>query len=418
MIGVAVGLGNVWRFPYMMGSYGGGAFLLIYLIFTLLFAFPALMAEMVLGKENGKGTVTAFESVFGGVAGKFFGYMLLVVITVAGSYYAVIVGRVFFSAWYSITYGFTSESIVNYNGILAQSSTQYTLNVVLVSVALIVIYLGIKDGIERLSKIIMPFFLLAIVYIIVFSLTLRGAVKELWQFLIPDFALMGPSEVFAALGQSFFSIGLGGTFIIVYAGYMRKKDEIPKTAFLTSLGDVGSSLLVSLFMIPTILVMGMDLNSGPSLIFQTLPELFSLMPQGRLIGSLFLGSLSFVAFLSLIAAYQVPVRSIMGKFDSVSKLHMILIVFIIQLVLVYFSSFYPHIIAPLDLIFGSGMQVFGSLLVIVGVMWSTKYADTLKTILKKSSLLKHNRLFLFWLKWLTPIMLLSVLIGYVYNNLL
>lgn len=414
MIGVAVGLGNVWRFPYMMGTYGGSAFLLIYLIFTLSLAFPALLTEMSLGKNSITGTLTAYKSLFGNHIGKAIGYLLIGVVTIAGSYYAVVVGNVFFSAAFSITSGFSTETNKHYQELLGNGLIQYGFTSLLIVVALYVSYKGLKSGIEKISKIIMPFFLLSILYMIGHTWTMPGALEGVGQFLSPDFAAIGFSEIFAALGQAFFSVGLGGTFVVVYSSFIKNNHEIPRIAILTCLGDLGSSLLVSLFLVPSIFVLGMKMDAGPSLIFNTLPELFTALPRGRWIGSLFLISLSLVAFLSLVAAFQVPISSLTGY--KISRKRLIIGFGVVQLVLALPSAFYPQIIGVLDLIFGSGMQVFGSMLAVIGIWWSVK-SDIYRKILFTDSTGKFAMICLFWLRWIVPGTLLIVLIGYIYSSI-
>lgn len=414
MIGVAVGLGNVWRFPYMMGTYGGSAFLLIYLVFTVLLAFPALLTEMSLGKSSCTGTLTAYTSLFGSRLGKVFGYLLIGVVTIAGSYYAVVVANVFFSAGFSVIEGFSAETNTRYQEILGNGTAQYGITVLLIVAALVVSHKGLKKGIEKISKIIMPFFLLSILYMIAHAWTLPGALTNVQQFLSPDFSAIGSTEIFAALGQAFFSIGLGGTFVVVYASFISKNSEIPRIAILTCLGDLGSSLLVSLFLVPVILVLGMEMNAGPSLIFNTLPELFTALPAGRWIGSLFLFALSLVAFLSLVAAFQVPISSLAGHKISGKKL--IIGFGIMQLILTLPSALYPQLIGVLDLVFGSGMQVFGSMLAIVGMWWGAKQGFY-RTMLFKHPTGRFATFALFWLRWVVPGTLLVVLVGYIYSSI-
>ena len=257
MIGVAVGLGNVWRFPYMMGNYGGSAFVLIYLVFTLLLAFPALLTEMYLGKNNPSGTIGAYEFLYGSTLGRVLGYLFITVVTIAGSYYAVIVANVIFSAYFSITTGFSTEQNPNYQTLLGNGYLQYGITIALVSAALFVSYKGLKNGIEKISKVIMPFFCIAIIYMIIHAWQLPGAQEKVKAFIRPDFSAITSTEIFAALGQAFYSVGLGGTFVVVYASYIADRKDIPRIAILTCLGDLGASLLVSLFLVPTILVLGM-----------------------------------------------------------------------------------------------------------------------------------------------------------------
>ncbi|AXT19612.1 sodium-dependent transporter [Flavobacteriaceae bacterium AU392] len=414
MIGVAVGLGNIWRFPYMMGAYGGSAFLLIYLIFTILLAFPALLTEMSLGKHIGTGTLNAYKSLFKGRLGVILGYLLITVVTIAGSYYAVVVANVFFSAGFSVIKGFSNEANPYFQQLLSNGVIQYGLTILLIIAALFTSYKGLKNGIEKISKIIMPFFLLSILYMIIHAWLMPGALDRVKQFLSPDFTAIGSTEIFAALGQAFFSIGLGGTFVVVYASYISKTKEIPKIAILTCLGDLGSSLLVSLFLVPSILVLGMKMDAGPSLIFNTFPELFTNLPGGRWVGSLFLVSLSLVAFLSLVASFQVPISSLSEL--KISKKKLIISFGILQLILAFPSALYPNIIGVLDLVFGSGMQVFGSMLAIIGIWWGTKRSIYIKKLFNNPNS-KRAFFFTFWLRWVVPVTLLTVLIGYIYNSI-
>lgn len=417
MVGVAVGLGNVWRFPYMMGSYGGSAFLAVYLLFTILFAFPALMAEMSLGRMSRKGTLDAFRIIFGKRVGSAAGYLLLVVVTIAGSYYAVVVANVFFTTGYSIIQGFNPSNTQEFHSIISYSWLQYLLTIVLIISSLYIIHKGLVKGIEWLSKIIMPFFVLALIYMIFHALSLPNALDKFSTFLQPDFSLLHSTEVFAALGQAFFSVGLGGTFVVVYSGFMKENESIPKIALFTGLGDMGASLLVSLFLVPSILVFGLDMASGPGLIFNTFPQLFGTMPGGRLVGSLFMLALSLVAFLSLIAAYQVPFVSIRNEKPNLNPKRILLLIGLIQVVLALPSSFYPSLIGTLDLIFGSGMQVFGSVLCIVGLTWSLNSSMVVNEMFKNKRSSKNQSLVLMWIKWIIPIALVAVLLGYIYDSI-
>lgn len=415
MVGVAVGLGNVWRFPYMMGTYGGSAFLFIYLIFTILLAFPALLTEMTLGKNSKSGTLTAYKSLYGNRFGKVIGYLLIAVVTIAGSYYAVVVANVFFSAGFSIISGFSEETNTEHQSLLSNGLLQYGFTILLIIAALFISYKGLKKGIERISKFIIPFFLVSILYIIGRTWMLPGALDSVKTFLSPDFTAIGSTEIFAALGQAFFSIGLGGTFVVVYSSYIKEDKDIPRIAILTCLGDLGSSLLVSLFLVPSILILGMKMDAGPSLIFNTLPELFAVLPGGRLVGALFLISLSLVAFLSLIAAFQVPLSSLTGLKVSPKKL--IISFGILQIILAFPSAMYPDLIGILDLIFGSGMQVFGSMLAVVGMWWGVKSGLFRKMLFTKPSS-RFAAFSLFWLKWIVPGTLVVVLIGYIYQSVI
>ena len=413
LLGVAIGLGNVWRFPYMMGRYGGSAFLIVYLLFTLFFAFPALMAEMTIGRRSGNGTVDAFRMTFGRLAGGIVGYMLLVVITIAGAYYAVVVANVMFTTGFSMVIGFNPDTSPVYENLLSNGWVQYGMTVALIIASVYVIHRGLVNGIEQISKVVMPLFFLALIYMIARAWLMPGALEKVKGFLQPDWSALQAPELFAALGQAFFSVGLGGTFVVVYAGFLRKEENIPGVALATGLGDAGASLLFSLFLVPSVLVLGIPMDSGPSLIFDTFPRLFHEMPGGRFVGSLFLLSIAIVAFLSLVAAYQVPFTSIQHEQPSFSKKRILWIIGSLQIVLSFPCAFFPEIIGTLDLIFGSGMQVLGSALCILGLTWGLKRSEVFQDMLKVVRPgAVHNAIY-FWIQWIIPLALLAVLVNYV-----
>lgn len=417
MIGVAVGLGNVWRFPYMMGKYGGSAFLFVYLIFTILFALPALMGEIAFGRISRKGPIAAFKQAFGTTVGGGIGYLLLFTILVASSYYVIVIANVLFSAYYCLSNGFQAENLDTYAQQLGNGNIQYTIAVISLIASLFILHRGLNKGIEWVSKIFIPFFLIVIIYLIINAFSFEGAGKHFRNFLNPDFASLKLTHVFAALGQAFYSLSLGGTFMLMYGSYLKSEEKIPRIALFTSFGDVGAALLASLFIVPTVLVFGLDLTSGPQLIFSTLPRLFMEMPAGQWIGFFFLLALSFVALLSLIAALEVATGSLNDVLPSNwTRTHIIILIGIIELFLSFPSAFDPALIGILDLIFGSGMQVLGSGLALFALTWGLGKVSTLQEIFKNSNSFWPIAYFN-WIKWVVPLILLIVLIGYIYSSI-
>lgn len=416
LIGVAVGLGNVWRFPYMMGKYGGSAFLIIYLLFTLLFALPALMAEIGLGRAIRQGPIGAFKAAFGNRVGAIIGYLLMTTICIAASYYVIVIANVLFSAGFSAIYGFEETATrTAYNKHLSNGWLQYAIALLIIVGSLGIIQRGLKKGIESISKIFVPFFLIAIIYLIFNAFSLEGATEKVQLFLQPDFDALEAQHIFAALGQAFYSLSLGGTFMLIYGSYLPKEATIPRIALFTSIGDVGAALLASLFIVPTVLVFGLDMTAGPTLIFSTMPHLFGQMAGGQLIGTLFLLALGMVALLSLIASYEVLAS---GLADIVqlnwSKKQKIITIGILQAILAFPSAFDNNLIGLLDLIFGSGMQLLGSGLAACGLAWGLGKTVTIQQIFGKQSS-RFKTFYHFWISWVIPILLLVVLIGYIYN---
>ena len=417
MVGVSIGLGNVWRFPYMMGKYGGSAFLFVYLIFTLLFAIPAVMAEWALGRETRKGPIGAFSAVMGPFFGHLIGYILLFTVLVADSYYLVVIANVIYTTYFSVVHGFKAGNIHLFEEQLSNGLLQYEIAVGTLFASLYIIYRGLNNGIESLSKLFVPFFSIVIVYLVISAFSLDGAVEHFVAFLRPDFSAMKAEHIFAALGQAFFSLGLGGTFLLIYGSYLQEDQNIPKSAILTGLGDAGAALFASLFIIPSILVFGLDMTAGPNLIFSTLPKLFSQMPAGQFLGSIFLLALAMIAFLSNIAALEVLAGGINdGRKTEWSRTKIIIIIGTLESLLMLPSSFYAKLIGILDLVFGSGMQVLGSTLAVLTVAWGLDKQKTMFQIFGTTGGRWQN-IYFFWIRWVVPGALLFILVNYIYSSI-
>ena len=414
MIGVAVGLGNVWRFPYMMGQYGGSAFLVVYVIFVLIFAIPAVTAEWSLGRYTRHGPIGAMQRAFGPF-GKWLGYLLVLTVLIANSYYVVIVGNVAFSAFFAVSTGFTADSIPSYTAGLDNGVLQAMVAALVIGAALWVVHRGIGKGIERVSKLFVPVFGIIIITLIILALRLPGATAALKEFLAPDFSQLTPTSLFAALGQAFFSLSLGGTFYLVYGSYLRDREDIPRTAIATGIGDASAALLASLFIVPAVLALGLNMQAGPLLIFETLPRMFAAIPAGRFIGTAFLIGLWMMAFLSTVAAFQVIVAAMTDSFKF-SRIKAALVVGSVEALLMLPSALNPDIIGTLDLIFGSGMQMLGSGLTIVALFWGCDKAVAVTQIFggRTDGI---RRLYLVWLKWAVPATLAVMLLLYVADSI-
>ncbi len=424
MIGISVGLGNVWRFPYMMGEYGGSAFLVIFLIFSFLFAVPAVMAEWSLGRTSRQGPVGAFSSVFGNKIGPIIGWALIFTIIVAESYYLYIIGNVGFTAAFSAYVGFSTTSLVDYKSYLNDGLLQYSISLILLVLSYYVLNRGLKAGLELISQLFLPFFVGVMVLLIIFALQLENATEHLINFLKPNFEQIEAKHVFAALGQAFYSLGLGGTFLIVFGSYIRPEDNLAKDSLYMAIGDVSAAVMAGLFIVPTVLALDLNMSQGPGLLFSTLPELFLRMPSGQWVGSLFLVALLLVTFISSIAALEVAITGISDALNkksfNYSRNTITLFVCSVITLMLAGIAYDPSIIGTLDLFFGSGMQLIGSMLVLLGISWGAGKAAMLKSVfsvgsIEKASKLQH--LYYYWIKWVVPAALLSVLIGYIYSNI-
>lgn len=413
MTGAAIGLGNIWRFPYMMGSYGGSAFLLIYLLFVLLIAIPALTGEWALGRHARGGTISAFAACYGPRGGRVLGYLFAIGMLCSASYYLVVIGNVAYMTWSSFITGFGGEHHQQFLAGLDHGPTRYLLAVAVLLGILWVAYRGLHDGIEWVSKLFVPFFFVVILYLIVETFRLEGAPEKMLLFLQPDFSQLTMTSVFAALGQAVFSVGLGGTIMVIYGSYLSRESSLWRGAFATAGADTAAAMLAALFIFPTILVYGISPAAGPTLLFESLSQLFAQMDNGRVIGSFFLLALLLVAFLSGLAALEVVFGSISDDEakHGLNRKRTIIAFGLIEAVIMLLPAFRPDAVATMDLLFGSGMLALGSALAIAGLTWRlrkpvviSEFGDSPVT----------GFLFL-WLKWVVPTVILAILfISYIY----
>jgi NSS family neurotransmitter:Na+ symporter len=399
MIGVAVGLGAVWRFPYMVGKFGGAAFVLFYMAIVFFVGIPALMAEWTLGRYTRRGTLGSYEK--GGFpGGKYVGAFLFFIVFWATGYYSNAVGWVGFHALGEFLNAFGAN--LNAAAILPPQEgfnlTSFLLQLMMTGFVIfacaIVLVKGLRKGIEKASKWIVPTLFSILIILIIRSVTLRGASEGIkWYIGGFRFSELTPSVMAAALGMAFFSMSLGGTFMVIYGSYLNKKANMPKNAVLTGIGASTAGILAGFVIFPAVFSFGLEPDSGPGLIFSTLPQTFALMPVGWLFGLLFFLGLFGAAFLSDVAAFEVLVG---GAVDN-SKIERKKAVFFICGI-VYVLAIPPminfKIFLPWDLTFGSGMQALGSLLAVITAAWCIKRSAALKELTEGRT--KPFPLFLYW----------------------
>ncbi|MEM7704440.1 MAG: sodium-dependent transporter [Pseudomonadota bacterium] len=418
LLGVALGLGNVWRFPYMMGTNGGSAFLLVFIVLMVVIAVPAMMCELALARSKRGATITVLTESFGPF-GRFLGYVLVASVFVAGSYYTLVVANVFYSAWFSMIYGFSDGNLGEFAASLASEGQQYLVAVAVLWAALFVIWRGLKGGIERVSDTFVPFFFLVAVYLGYVALTLPGAREAVAEFMRPDFSQIGIRELSAALGQCFFSLGLGATFAMVYGKFISENQKVGSLALIAAAGDTSASVLAAVFIVPTIMVFGLPLDSGPTLLFDTVPTLLAQMDNGRWVGSLLLLALSLVAFLSVVAVFQVVTVSL-GEQRIGARLgraRLLILIGLAETALIAWPAWRPEIIGPLDLIIGSWFMVTGGMLAVIAITWSYTRSDALAEIFSGGQAGRRHHMLFLWMRYLIPIALFSIVAGSIYDTI-
>ncbi len=416
MAAFAVGVGNVWRFPYVMGQNGGSAFLLIYLLFVLLLAVPALVAEWSLGRSTQSGPVKAFRAAYGKRLGLPLGFLAMFTLFMALSYYCIIVGSVLYSAWFATVTGFEAQTLASYQDGLANNLLQYFMAAGLTVFCLWVVHRGLQRGIEAMNNLLMPIFAIVALYMVGVALTLDGAMPKLVEFFQPDFSKTGPGVWFAAMGQACFSIGISGAVGVMYGSYLHHDEKLLPTAASTGLIDTGAALMASLFVVPAVLVFGLDMAQGPTLLFNTLPELFNVMPGGRWLAGPFLAAWGLVAVLTIVAAFETVISGLQDYFgERFSRMGLILVIGGLLIAVMLPIAFNPQVIGPLDVIFGSGMFMFGCMMAVIGIGWGLGKA-ALRTQVALGLSERTASWLTFWIRWVVPASLFAILSGFILTS--
>ena len=313
-VGSAVGLGNIWLFPYRLGQYGGAAFLIPYLFFILLFGWVGLSAEFGIGRLAGTGTIGAYEYCFSsrgkGKLGKALGWIPLMGSLGIAIGYAVIMGWVLNSLFGAVTGTLMTAQPAEFFQQAAVDFGNPVWHTVVVLVACLVLMFGVTSGIERASSILMPLFFLLFLVLAVWVALQPGA-GEGYRFLfVPDWSKLLERDTWVmAMGQAFFSLSITGSGMIVYGAYLDKKADIPKASLRTALFDTLAALLSALAIMPAVFAYDLDAASGPSLMFITVPTVFQRMPLGRLFAVFFFVSVFFAGITSLINMFEAVTES-------------------------------------------------------------------------------------------------------------
>ena len=421
-IGGAVGLGNIWRFPYMTGENGGGAFVLVYIGAVVLVAIPILIAELQLGKRGHKDIISgtrmvaieAGKSKYWGIIGWLGMLAAFFVLT----YYSVIAGQVidyFFRTGSGTFIGMSpAEARAQVDIIEASPWRMMIGHTVIMAITIAIVSRGIQGGIEKAAKILMPAFFVMLMGMFFYSMMVADFGRG-WDYMFTvDFSKVTPTVVLSAIGQAFFSIGIGFGYMLAFGSYLTEDISIPKTAVIISLADAGVALIAGLIIFPLVFSYGLEPGEGPDLIFRILPIVFSQMNLGALVGSVFFLLLTFAALSSAIAILQPAVSYLEGSWGfSVKGASLAaggLAWFLgIGSVLSFnlWKGYYPlsffetfadsTVMGVVDFITANYMMLVGGILISVFVGWSFK-SDWLKSEFKEM----HPMLFTLWL-WLARV---------------
>ena len=315
--GSAVGLGNIWRFPYLAAKYGGGMFLLVYIILSLTFGFSLMIAEIAIGRKTQLSAIGAYQSLDKRFS--FIGVMGSIVPAIILPYYAVIGGWVmkYFAGFASGEMGAMADAGY-FGNYISKAGEPVFWFFLFLAITAVVVMLGVEKGIENVSKVMMPILIVLIVFIVAYTLvTMDGAWEGVIYYIKPDFSKFSIMTVVAATGQLFYSMSLAMGIMITFGSYMKKDISISKSAHQIELFDTGIAFLAGLMIIPAVFAFsGGDesaLGQGPGLMFVTLPQIFDTMPGGAVIGSAFFIMVFFAALTSAISLMETVVSIIKDK---------------------------------------------------------------------------------------------------------
>ena len=421
-MGSAVGLGNIWRFSYVTGENGGAAFLIIYLLCVALIGIPIIMAEFTIGRKGQTDAVGSFQKIAPGKPWVLSGILGVAAAFIILSFYGVIAGWTlkYFTSY--VTGGLWSEPAGGYAdyfvGFITSSFQPLVWQAIFMAITIGVVYVGVKKGIEKTNKILMPMLAILVVVLAAYSLTLGGAKEGLSFLFKPDWSAFASGEVYlAALGQAFFSLSLGMAALITYGSYLSEKEKLPSAAGSVAILDTTFAIVAGIMIFPAVFAFGIEPGSGPGLVFITLPGIFGSITMGGLVGLAFFFLLAAAALSSAISLLEACVAYFMRQFNWERRPSALLVGFIVFLVGIPSSLGMGvlsdvtiigdnDILDSLDFIASNIFLPLGGLITALFLGWGWKKSDALRDSDFGDTTL--GNLWIFILKYVAPIAILII----------
>lgn len=423
--GSAVGLGNIWRFPYLAAKYGGGIFLLVYLILMLTFGYVLIVSETTLGRLTRKSPVGAFNAFGKSLPFKIGGWINAVIPMLIIPYYSVIGGWVFkylFEYLRGSTDALAEDSY--FTGFITAGASVEVWFLIFTLVVLLIIVAGVEHGIEKVSKMMMPVLVILAVVVSIYSVTRPGALEGVKYFLIPNFDNFSWMTIVAAMGQMFYSLSIAMGILYTYGSYMKKDVDIEQSTSQIEVFDTAIAFLAGLMIIPAVFSFfngdPEKLKAGPSLMFITLPKVFASMGMGRIIGIVFFLLVLLAALTSAISLAESCVSTLEDQLGWKRNIASV----VIGIIIVVLGSFSALGFGMLDFVQILGMSILdffdfltnslmmpiaalSTCILIVYVVGVDKIVEEVET----SSKFKRKGIYKFFIKYLAPICILIILIS-------
>jgi len=418
--GSAIGLGNIWRFPYVTGLNGGAAFVFVYLLCVIVIGLPYLYAELALGRAIQKNPVGAISSLRPRSAWIWVGGLGIVTGLFILSYYAVIAG------W---TFGYIFKMMipneVSFGEFVANPFLVVMLFSVFMLLTIMVVYGGVQGGIEKWAKILMPILFALLIALIIYSNLLPGSSKGLSFYLKPEFSKITGSVILAALGQAFFSLSLGMGLMVTYGSYISKQDNLISSGVYVALADTAIAIMSGLIIFPALFAMNQDPAAGPGLVFNVFPAIFRNMPFGTLVGVVFFILLSIAALTSTISLLEVPTAFLVDE-KGVARKVAVWIVGIVVFALGLPSALSQgavgwlskplingmEFLSLMDFVWGNLSLAFGAFLlsIFVGWVWGADHAAK-ELAIGNAGFVKWAPLWGFLIRFICPITIFIILLN-------
>ncbi len=429
--GSAIGLGNIWRFPYVAGESGGGAFLLIYLVFIIMIGIPVMLSEFVIGRTTQRNPYGAFKQLAPDKPWFLIGIMGILAAFSILAFYGAVGGWTLEYLYQSLTGGFSGKSSNEIN--LMFDTFQQTawkpvlFQLIFMGLTMFIVAAGIEKGIEKYTKILMPLLLAIIVTICVRSLTLPGSAEGLRFLFKPDFTkLTDPNKIFginysivlSALGQAFFSLSIGMGTLITYGSYISKKDNLGNSAFIVSFADTFIAILAGVAIFPAVFAFGIQPSAGPALVFKTLPNIFLEMPGGSVFSVLFFVLLSVAALTSSISVLEVVVAFLVEQYNMVRKKATTIAGLLIAILGVFcalsgsrysINMLGTDFFGILEILATKFLLPLGGLAIVIFLGWFYGKGRTWREVSNRGKLtVWYLNIYIFLIKYIAPIAIVSV----------
>lgn len=432
LAGSAVGLGNLWRFPFLAAQNGGGAFIFVYLILLLTICLPVLMTEITLGRKC-RSNVTRVYDNLGAPRWRWAGFITLLTPIVIMAFYTVVGGWSVKYLVQACTFSFTdpgADYSGTFGGFISSTYEPLVYTVIFLAATAIANFGGVKNGIERFSKPMMTVLSVTIILVAIRSLTLPGATEGTKYLLIPDFGKIDGKVLITALGQAFMSLSIGIGILLTYGSYVKTKEDIVMTAVSTGLIDTLFAIIAGLAIIPAVYAIAYmngtvpAVNAGPGLVFITLPGVFASMPGGSIIAILFFLSLLLAAVTSAISMLEVIVAYFIEEWH-LSRNRAVSVSMIIIILLGCICSLSQGTLAGITV---AGMNIFdffdvissdvfitvGSLIMVLFAGWRIKKADFMDELTGHGTSQTPSWMFryvYFMVRWVAPVIIIVIMLS-------